>query len=58
MAKMNRSEAGKRGGQATAKKHGPAFFAEIGKKGGTAVSKNREHMSSIGRRGGQTKRQK
>lgn len=56
MAKMNRSEAGKRGGQATAKRHGATFFAEIGRKGGTAVSKNRDHMSKIGRIGGKSRK--
>lgn len=31
----------------------PEQRSEIGRKGGAAVSSNREHMSAIGRRGGQ-----
>lgn len=58
VAKMNRSQAGRRGGQSTVQKYGPSFFAEIGQKGGTAVSRNREHMSSIGRKGGKARRQR
>jgi len=30
---------------------------EAGKKGGEAVSKNREHMAEIGRKGGETRKQ-
>ena len=50
--KLTREEAGQRGGQATARKHGPEFYAEIGRRGGQAVSRNREHMSRIGQKGG------
>jgi general stress protein YciG len=31
-------------------------MAEIGRKGGQSVSKNREHMASIGRKGGAASR--
>jgi general stress protein YciG len=31
-------------------------MAEIGRKGGQAVSKNREHMANIGRKGGAASR--
>jgi len=50
--KLSREEAGKRGGMATSRRHGPQFYAEIGRRGGQAVSKNREHMARIGQRGG------
>lgn len=50
--KLTREEAGQRGGRATSQKHGAAFYAEIGRRGGQAVSRNRAHMSKIGQRGG------
>lgn len=56
--KLSREDAGRRGGKATSEKHGPAFYAEIGRRGGKAVSKNREHMSRIGQRGGAARNQR
>lgn len=70
---MTTAEAGKRGGEATARKHGkefyqeigqkggetvkekygPDFYEQIGRKGGNQVSQDRQHMSKIGRKGGQ-----
>lgn len=51
--KMTREEAGRRGGEKTARTHGSEFYSEIGRKGGEAVSQNRQHMSEIGRKGGE-----
>lgn len=69
--KMTVEEAGRKGGEKTAKTHDRGFYQEIGRKGGEsrandpdvrsgelgrkggqAVSKDREHMSEIGRKGG------
>jgi general stress protein YciG len=56
--KMTRSEAGKKGGNATMKKHGTEFYQKIGKKGGKiggATTKERhgtEFFQEIGRKGG------
>lgn len=70
--KMTVEEAGRKGGETTAREHGPEFYSkigqkggearkeelgpegysELGRKGGEAVSRNREHMSEIGREGG------
>lgn len=50
--KMGPKEAGQKGGQVTAQRHGPHFYSQIGQKGGQAVSQNRQHMSKIGQRGG------
>lgn len=54
--KMSRAEAGAKGGGTTKKRYGAEHYRAIGKKGGTAVSRDREHMSRIGRIGGGTKR--
>lgn len=53
--KMTPQEAGRKGGQATKRKHGPEFYAEIGQKGGEKVSLDRAHMSDIGGRGGRSR---
>jgi general stress protein YciG len=60
---MSVSEAGRKGGLSTAKRYGPAFFEQIGKKGGRIggpkggrMTKERyghEFYEEIGRRGGQ-----
>ncbi len=46
-------EIGRKGGDTVKEKYGPEFYAEIGEKGGQEVSKDRQHMSEIGRRGGE-----
>jgi uncharacterized protein len=48
-------EAGRKGGQATARTHDRTFYQEIGRKGGkaTASSHGHEFFEEIGRRGGQ-----
>lgn len=57
-AKMSRSEAGRKGGQATKKKYGPEFYSKIGsvggKKGGKTTKKKygTEFYQKIGRKGG------
>lgn len=51
-------EAGRRGGTKTVEKFGRGFFQKIGKKGGLSVSKDREHMAEIGRKGGMNKGKK
>ena len=43
---MSTSEAGKRGGDTTAKRHGRAFFQEIGRKGGESRSRKRTRDTS------------
>jgi uncharacterized protein len=53
--KMSPQEAGRKGGEATKKKHGPEFYAEIGQKGGEKVSRDRAHMSAIGGKGGRSR---
>ena len=54
---MTVGEAGRKGGEKVASERGPAFYSEIGKKGGSIggekVSRDREHMSQIGHKGGQ-----
>lgn len=50
---MSASEAGRMGGEAVVGKYGPEHMAEIGRKGGEAVSRDREHMADIGRKGGE-----
>ncbi len=53
---MTTREAGRKGGQTTAKRYGPEFYEEIGRKGGQAVSDKYgpEFYGEIGRKGGQT----
>ncbi len=57
-AKMTRSEAGRKGGQATKKKYGSDFYSKIGsvggKKGGQTTKKRygTEFYQKIGRKGG------
>jgi uncharacterized protein len=50
---MTVREAGRRGGAKVAAERGSKFYSEIGRKGGEAVSQNREHMANIGRKGGE-----
>lgn len=50
MAEQNRRERGANGGRSREQ------MAEIGRKGGEAVSRDREHMAEIGRRGGEASR--
>ncbi len=50
---MTVQEAGRRGSAKVAAERGSKFYSEIGRKGGEAVSKNREHMATIGRKGGE-----
>ncbi|MEY2987970.1 MAG: hypothetical protein RJB13_1491 [Pseudomonadota bacterium] len=51
--KMTVEEAGRRGGERTAETRGHEFYQAIGKKGGEAVSRDRQHMAQIGRKGGE-----
>lgn len=51
--KMTVEEAGRKGGEKTAETRGHEFYQAIGKKGGEAVSRDRQHMSEIGRKGGE-----
>jgi len=55
--KMNVSEAGKKGGDATSASHDKEFYQEIGSKGGQNSGGNfandREKASEAGRKGGQ-----
>jgi uncharacterized protein len=50
---MSAQEAGRHGGTKVATERGSAFYAQIGKKGGKAVSQNRAHMAAIGKKGGE-----
>ncbi len=50
---MSVQEAGRRGGTKVASERGSAFYAQIGKKRGKAVSQNRAHMAAIGKKGGE-----
>lgn len=50
--KHDMSKIGRKGGETTKAKYGPDFYESIGRKGGEEVSKNRKHMSTIGRTGG------
>jgi len=50
---MTVREAGRRGGAKVAAERGSKFYSEIGRKGGEAVSQNREHMATIGKKGGE-----
>ena len=51
---MTVAEAGRRGGEKTARTHGHEYFEKIGRKGGNTVSAARgsEFYSEIGSRGG------
>lgn len=53
--KMTVSEAGRRGGETTARKYGPEFYEQIGKKGGETTSRRYgpEFYEEIGHKGGQ-----
>lgn len=53
--KMSVGEAGRKGGETTAKKYGPEFYEEIGRKGGEATSQKYgpEFYEEIGHKGGQ-----
>lgn len=44
--------AGTKGGKILAQKRGRDYFVELGRKGGTVISANQEHMKKIGRIGG------
>jgi general stress protein YciG len=52
---MTVQQAGRRGGETTAKKYGRGFYEQIGRKGGDLVAKkySHEHFEEIGRMGGQ-----
>lgn len=50
---VERSQGGRRGARGTAAMD-PKTRQEVARKGGLAVSRNREHMAAIGRKGGQT----
>jgi len=47
--------AGRKGGRSCVEKYGASHMAELGRKGGTKTSSDRQHMAEIGRIGGQTK---
>ena len=50
-------EAGKRGGQATLRKHGRTFFSKIGRKGGKRTAQlYRAMLTDFGKRGGRQRR--
>lgn len=53
--KMSREEAGRLGGEATAKNHDKEFYQEIGEKGGDTTSKNhgKDFYQEIGEKGGE-----
>ena len=50
------AEAGRKGGETTARKHGRDFYVAIGRKGGKTVSAKygHEHFETIGKMGGRT----
>lgn len=50
--KMTVAEAGRKGGLKVAQERGSEFYSRIGKKGGEVVSSNRQHMATIGQKGG------
>ncbi len=52
----NVQQAAALGGQALVAERGSAYMAEMGRRGGAAVSCDRAHMAAIGRRGGRAKR--
>lgn len=53
---MTTAEAGRKGGQTTARTHGKEFYQEIGRKGGNTVKEKYgpEFYEEIGREGGNT----
>ena len=60
MVEERRREVARMGGRAahqkgTAHEFSPEEAREAGRKGGRAVSQNREHMSAIGREGGESR---
>jgi uncharacterized protein len=56
---MSREEAGRKGGEATAKNHDKEFYQEIGQKGGEATAENhdKEFYQEIGQKGGEARAQ-
>lgn len=54
--KMTVEEAGRRGGEETARTHGREFYETIGRAGGQKVARERgsEFYSRIGKKGGET----
>lgn len=54
---MSVTEAGRKGGRATAARRGPEFYREIGRKGGvaTAEAHGPAFYSAIGRKGGEAR---
>jgi len=56
---MTVSEAGRRGGEATKRRHGPEFYEQIGRKGGETVKRERgaAFYERIGKKGGQRVKQ-
>ncbi|WP_040228459.1 KGG domain-containing protein [Bhargavaea cecembensis] len=58
--KMTVEEAGRKGGEETARTHDREFYEEIGKKGGEATSENhdREFYEDIGHKGGEARHNK
>ncbi|WP_144460420.1 KGG domain-containing protein [Siminovitchia fortis] len=55
--KMTVEEAGRKGGEATARNHDKEFYKEIGRKGGEATSKNhdKDFYEEIGHKGGKAR---
>jgi general stress protein YciG len=56
-SKMSVEDAGRKGGEATAKSHDRSFYQEIGRKGGEATSKSHDRgfYQDIGRKGGEAR---
>lgn len=54
---MTLREAAQKGGNATKERHGPDYYATIGRKGGARVAAERgsEFYQEIGRKGGQVR---
>lgn len=50
--RMSHQEAGRLGGEARKEELVSEAYAKLGRKGGEAVSQDREHMAEIGRHGG------